>query len=185
PSPAATAAATPTAPPGDREVPAPRPSATPEIPRPVVVPAVSETEPVEAVEEPADEPAPPAEREHVPLGGRWQVLHEVESTSHGPFEGLRLDYEVTLFQEGDRVYGQGRKVAENGQALPPEQRTPIDVAGGIEDGEVVLHFTEIGATRTSRGTIRWSLDPEASDLQGRFASDAADTSGSSRARRLP
>jgi hypothetical protein len=83
------------------------------------------------------------------------------------------------------VRGHGRKVSENGAPLPPAQRTAIDVVGHIEDGQLVLYFTEIGAARTSRGTIRWRLDPGSSNLQGRFASDAADSKGVSSGRRLP
>jgi hypothetical protein len=88
-------------------------------------------------------------------------------------------------QEGNRVHGRGRKISENGTPLPPAQRTPIVVSGRIEDGHVVLDFTETGASRTSHGTIRWRLTPEATGLEGRFASDAADSSGGSVAQRLP
>jgi hypothetical protein len=165
------------------EEPVPTPAPTVEPARPHAA-AVSSTEepdpPVERIEEPSAPDAAPAQ-----LGGRWDVQHQVESTDYGPFAGLRLGYELTLFQEGRRVYGQGHKVAENGRALPQGQRTPIDVAGRIEDGEVVLHFTEIGSARTSRGTIRWRVQPEATGLAGRFTSDAANSSGSSRARRAP
>jgi hypothetical protein len=119
------------------------------------------------------------------VAGRWELVHEVESTSYHPYEGLKLGYRLNLFQEGNRVYGQGRKVSENGVMLPPGQRTPIDVAGRIEDGQVVLYFTEIGRERTSRGTIRWYLDPDSPVLHGRFATDAADSSGTSLGRRMP
>jgi hypothetical protein len=58
------------------------------------------------------------------------------------------------------------------------------VEGRIERGTVVLNFTEAGASRTSRGTIRWRLAPGGDDLEGRFTSDAANTSGASSGRRL-
>ena len=70
-----------------------------------------------------------------------------------------MGYDVTLVQEGNRVYGHGRKVSEDGVPLPRGQRTPIDVEGRIEDGQVFLDFTETGASRTSRGTIHWRLRP--------------------------
>ena len=140
------------------------------------------SEPVERIDDPADEPSGGSA---AALGGRWELVHQVESSSYAPYQGMRLGYEVTLFQEGNRVYGQGRKVSENGASLPEAQRTPIDVAGRIEDGEVVLYFTEIGASRTSRGTIRWRLAPVDGSLEGRFATDAANSSGISHGRRLP
>ena len=118
------------------------------------------------------------------IGGRWELTHHVEATSYAPFQDMLLGYEVTLVQEGNRVYGQGRKVSENGVLLPRTQRTPIEVAGRIERGQVVLNFTEIGGSRTSRGTIRWRVNPGDDDVQGRFTSDAADSSGASSGRRV-
>jgi hypothetical protein len=138
---------------------------------------------VERIEDPPDAPA--ASGEASELGGRWALSHQVEASDYGPYQGLRLGYEVTLVQEGNRIYGQGQKVSENGTRLPAAERTPIDVAGRVEDGQVVLYFTEIGANRTSRGTIRWRLAPVDGSLEGRFASDAANSSGVSQGRRLP
>ena len=131
----------------------------------------------------ADDGASAAEPVH--LEGRWELVHQVQATTYEPFLGLRLGYVVNLRQEGNRVYGQGRKVSENGTALPPSQRTPIEVAGRIEGGQLVLQFTEIGASRTSRGTIRWNLTSEDGAYAGRFASDAADSRGAASAHRLP
>ena len=137
-----------------------------------------------------DELAPESESEPEPepspaeIGGRWELMNHVEATSYEPFQDLLLGYVVTLEQDGNRVYGRGRKVSENGQPLPPGQRTPIDVVGRIEGGTVVLNFTEIGASRTSRGTIRWRLSPGAGNLSGRFTSDAAASSGASVGRRV-
>jgi serine/threonine-protein kinase len=168
----------------------PRAAPTPESRRAATVPAQADPEPSQPSEpagtagEPPVEPAS-APEDAPPLDGHWQLVHEVEATDHGPYAGLRLGYEIDLHQEGNRVYGQGRKVSENGRALAPGQRTPIDLAGRIENGQLVLNFTEIGASRTSRGTIRWSVAAGAGDLQGRFASDAANSTGSSRARRAP
>jgi hypothetical protein len=125
------------------------------------------------------------ERESEPgqVGGRWELTHHVEATSYQPFQDMLLGYEVTLVQEGSRVYGHGVKVSENGVLLPRARRTPIDVAGRIENGQVVLNFTETGASRTSRGTIRWRM-AGGDDVEGRFTSDAADSSGASSGRRL-
>jgi len=125
-----------------------------------------------------------AEPEPDQIGGRWELTHHVEATSYAPYQDMLLGYEVNLVQEGNRVYGQGRKMSENGVLLPRTQRTPIEVAGRIENGQVVLNFTEIGGSRTSRGTIRWRVAPGDDDVQGRFTSDAADSSGASSGRRV-
>jgi serine/threonine protein kinase len=153
------------------------------------VPSAPRAPPPEPADEGGDDGAEeedstvPAEPVH--LEGRWEMEHQVEATTYEPYLGMRLGYVVNLRQDGDRVYGQGRKVSENGTALPPGQRTPIEVAGRIEGGQLVLRFTEIGANRTSRGTIRWTLTAENGAFAGRFASDAANSRGRSSGHRIP
>jgi hypothetical protein len=162
----------------------PTPTPTP-VPRPVTPPpteAPEEPEPdTQAAEpEPTSTPTPPTSD----IGGRWELHHDVESTSRQAFAGMNLGYRLNLVQDGVRVHGRGQKISENGVSLLPSQRTPIEVEGRIEGDQLVLHFTEIGSERTSRGTMRWRMGP-GSTLRGRFSSDAADSSGSSVARRLP
>jgi eukaryotic-like serine/threonine-protein kinase len=161
----------------------PTPTPTP-VPRPVTPPLEAPKDPeldTEAAEpEPTPTPTPPPSD----IGGRWELHHDVESTSHQAFAGMDLGYRLNLVQDGARVHGRGQKISENGVLLLPSQRTPIEVEGRIEGDQLVLHFTEIGSARTSRGTMRWRMGP-GSTLRGRFSSDAADSSGSSVARRLP
>jgi hypothetical protein len=189
--------------------PTPMPGATPadplEIPPAPVAPAPAPTPlprltarptpaPAEA-DEPTPEPDPePEEPEPTPtptptpppgdINGRWELRNDVESTSYEPFAGMNLGYRLNLVQDGQRVHGRGQKISENGVMLLPSQRTPIEVEGRILGDQLVLHFTEIGSQRTSRGTMRWRFGP-GSTLRGRFSSDAADSSGPSVARRLP
>jgi hypothetical protein len=118
------------------------------------------------------------------LGGRWDMTHEIEATSYAPFAGMRLGYRLDLRQQGNRVWGRGRKYTENGALLPPDRRTPITVDGRIEGQYLVMNFVEQGGARSSAGTIRWLISPGAGALSGRFASDAAQSSGTSSARRL-
>lgn len=173
PSPSGAPSVAPSVRPGDRA------AAT----EPQRAPEEVDSAPVERIDEPGEE-TPAAGDEPVHVGGQWELVHDVEATSYRPYEGMRLGYRILLVQQGNRVYGRGQKVSENGVTLPPGQRTPIDVAGRIEDGQLVLNFTEIGPSRTSRGTIRWRLAPGA-ELHGRFASDAANSSGVSSGRKLP
>jgi serine/threonine-protein kinase len=174
--------------------PAPRPSPAPTaepkptryIVHPMEEPAPPDEPPDEDIDQGIDERDPEDRPSPEPrVGGRWRLTHRIESASYAPFEGVRLGYEMTLVQNGTRVSGHGRKVSENGVPLPPGQRTPIDVSGRIENGQVVLDFTETGASRTSRGTIRWRVTPGENGLEGRFVSDAADSRGVSVGLRLP
>jgi serine/threonine-protein kinase len=162
-------------------------------PTPTPVPRLATPPPLEAPEEPepdteAAEPEPTSTPTPTPppsdIGGRWELHHDVESTNRQAFVGMNLGYRLNLVQDGARVHGRGQKISENGVLLIPSQRTPIEVEGRIEGDQLVLHFTEIGSERTSRGTMRWRMGP-GSTLRGRFSSDAADSSGSSVARRLP
>jgi serine/threonine-protein kinase len=164
--------------------PSPAPAATPR-PRPTAPPQTQPMDEGDVGPEPDDDGITevPADDGSV-VAGRWDLTHEVEATSHAPYSGLRLGYRLTLQQDGNHVYGRGRKYTENGVLLPPDQRTAISVDGQIEGQYLVLNFTEQGAWRTSSGTIRWLISPGAGALQGRFASDAAQSSGTSVARRV-
>jgi hypothetical protein len=165
----------------------PQPATTPR-PRPTATPQTS-AQPMDEGDvgpEEADDDGTtqiPADDGSV-VAGRWDLTHEIEATNHAPYSGLRLGYRLTLQQDGNHVYGRGRKYTENGTLLPPDQRTAITVDGQIEGQYLVLNFTEQGAWRTSSGTIRWLISPGAGALQGRFASDAAQSSGTSVARRV-
>ena len=166
--------------PSPGRVASPAPRAPPAVERFVVRPEL------EGGDDEADEQdreAPPPEKPDQ-ISGHWELTHHVEATSYQPFQDMLLGYELNLQQDGNRLYGQGRKVSENGVMLPRAQRTPIEVAGRIQNGQVVLSFTEIGGSRTSRGTIRWRVSPGDDDVEGRFTSDAADSSGASSGRRL-
>jgi hypothetical protein len=80
--------------------------------------------------------------------------------------------------------GEGEKWAENGRRLPASRRTSISFSGRIEGHQVRLDFTEYGTERTSEGRITLSVPREGNELEGRFMSDAAGSSGYSTARRV-
>lgn len=174
------------APPAGTVSPQPAPATTPR-PRPTASPASAQRvdEGDEGPDQADDDGATkiPSD-DNSAVAGRWDLTHEVEATSYAPYSGLRVGYRLTLQQDGNHVYGRGRKYTENGTLLPPDQRTAITVDGQIEGQYLVLNFTEQGAWRTSSGTIRWLISPGAAALQGRFASDAAQSSGTSVARRV-
>jgi serine/threonine-protein kinase len=186
PTPRPTPTGDPLALPPGPERPAPTPTPRP-TPRATAVPVV-EPEPSPEPDVQPDQPAPTPTPTPTPtpgdINGRWELRNDVESTSYEPFAGMNLGYRLNLVQDGNRVHGRGQKISENDVLLLPSQRTAIEVEGRIEGNQLVLHFTEIGARRTSRGTMRWRIAP-GSMLRGRFSSDAAESSGPSVARRLP
>jgi hypothetical protein len=169
--------------PGERPTPSPRATASPARVA-AASPALPPMERIEeSVPEPSPDPGPPDGSAPVAVAGTWYLTHQIASTTYQPFMGMRLGYRLLLVQEGARVRGRGHKVSENGEMLPPGRRTPIEVTGRVEGDQLLLNFTEIGAARTSHGRMRLTVGPGGT-LSGRFASDAANSSGTSSARRL-
>ena len=176
PMPAASPLASPVATPSAAADASPSPSPRPRL---WVSPAPPGTQPAEdddAGTEAAEGARDPAVDTSSEVAGRWDLTHEAESSGHA------AGYRITLQQDGNRVYGRGRKYTEDGALLPADQRTAIRVDGRIEGQYLVLNFTEQGAWGSNSGTIRWRISP--GGLQGRFASDAEDGSGTSVARRV-
>ena len=117
------------------------------------------------------------------VSGAWRLATHIESSSYARFEGLQLGYQMKLEQNGDRVTGEGRKVAENGGAIGPHAQTPVSVAGIIDGDRLTLDFIERGAQRPTQGKFDLLLD-EPGKLRGRFTSTAARSSGTVVAQRL-
>jgi hypothetical protein len=137
----------------------------------------------------ADRTTPPEADVNAPLArapgdlsGNWTLTNRVETSSYKPFNGMNVGFQLQLRQEGNRVSGTGHKWMENGRPLPPSLRTAIVVAGTIVDGKLSLSFTERGTERTSAGTFLLDM-ADGSTLSGTFSSDAADSQGTSLARR--
>jgi hypothetical protein len=107
----------------------------------------------------------------------------VESSSYKGYAGLRLGYELTLEQDGDRVTGVGRKVTENGAGIGPRAQTPLTVTGTIEGDRLTLNFVERGARRATQGKFVLLVD-DGGTLRGRFTSSAAQSSGRVEAHRV-
>lgn len=119
------------------------------------------------------------------LSGWWEMTNTIQSTNYPDYKGLRLGYRVQLEQDGGRIVGRGQKWSENGRTLPASARTPLSVTGTVDGRNINLEFTERGAKRTTNGSFSWTLSADRTALRGTFRSTAADTSGSSLARRMP
>jgi hypothetical protein len=154
------------APPSRAAVAVPSPAETPAAPLPTEPPADGRVSPVPAFD----------------LSGEWTLNTVVESSSLSMYEGLRLGYRLQLEQRGNTLRGSGLKVLENGNALGGGGQTPITVEGTVDGERLRLTFTERGAQRSSTGTFVLFRDG-ADGLHGRFASDAARSTGRVEARR--
>lgn len=76
-----------------------------------------------------------------------------------------------------------KKYLINGRELPSGQRTALRITGSIDGDTIHATFVESGTRRDSTGTFRWKIENEGTSLRGRFASNAARSSGVSVARK--
>ena len=130
----------------------------------------------------------PAERIITPgstpdVTGAWRLATHVESSSYTRFTNLRLGYDLTLEQDGDRVTGAGRKVTENGRGIGRSAQTPVTVRGLIEGDRLTLNFVERGTRRPTQGRFMLMVEENGS-LTGRFSSEAARSAGRVEAHRV-
>ena len=124
-------------------------------------------------------------RTHYDLAGEWRVTNRVESTSFRPYTGIRLGYRVFLRQHGVEIHGTGEKWTENGVRLGSSEHATLDLIGRIEGNLVIVTFTEANSKRRSTGTYRWRVLDGGRVLSGAFTSTAANSRGTSTARRVP
>jgi hypothetical protein len=119
------------------------------------------------------------------LTGRWQVTHQVQRSSVSRYVGMELEFDVELNQDGNAATGEGRKFVVDWELAPREEASTLLLRGTVEDGSVRLDVIERSPAHPGRemtGEIIWKV--VAPDyLVGSFRMDAADSSGTSKARR--
>lgn len=139
--------------------------------------------PVAASDEPVSTPVAPAPAmDQHDLTGKWTIVNTVQNTSYGSYKNLQIGFDLSIKQDGNGFTGEGRKVSENGRALPANSRTPIHVKGSIEGDRIEANFFEDGTLRKTNGRFVWTID-EQGGLNGTFVSTAARASGKSTARK--
>lgn len=121
----------------------------------------------------------------IDLTGRWQVTHEVQRSSMSRYAGMEIEFDVELKQDGNSVTGRGTKFVVDWQIAGREEASTLSLEGSVEDDNVRLAVIERSPAHPGRdmgGEIIWKI--AAPDyLIGSFRVDAAESSGSSRARR--
>jgi hypothetical protein len=164
---------------------APAPTASAPVP-----PVRSETASVKPVpkESPSVKPAPsesPAVAVAQPpnevhdLNGVWRLVNTIEKTDYKSFHKMQLGFRLKIDQRGKDFTAKGEKFSENGQTLPANSRTPIQLQGSIEGDKIVATFVEDGRLRRSNGRFVWKLQSSGDRLTGTFVSTAANNSGRS------
>jgi exoribonuclease R len=88
---------------------------------------------------------------------------------------MKVGFRLKIDQQGKQFTGKGEKVSENGQTLPVENRTPIDMIGSIEGDKVLATFVECGKSRRTNGRFVRRLQNGADQLAGTFVTSAANS----------
>ncbi len=121
----------------------------------------------------------------VDLTGRWQVTHQVQRSALSRYIGMEIEFDLELMQEGGAVTGRGTKFVVDWQIAGREEASTLTLEGTAEEDNVRLTVIERSPAHPERdmnGEIIWKiLAPDY--LVGSFRIEAADSSGSSRARR--
>ena len=138
------------------------------------VAAASQTEVNRVTAEPAKHAAKVQD-----LTGEWQVINTVHQTAYKSFGNMKVGFRLKINQQGKQFTGRGEKFSENGQTLPANSRTPIQVTGSIDGDNVVATFVEDGRMRKTNGRFVWKLQNGGDQLAGTFVSTAANSSGRS------
>ena len=99
---------------------------------------------------------------------------QMEATDSS-LEGLKLHYEMTLKQDGDRVSGVGTKISENEAGMTSAARTPVTMSGTIAGDRLTLNLVERGVQHEMRSKMVL-LAGEAGTLRGRFSSNVSQPS---------
>ena len=143
------------------------------------------TEPAVQTASPAPEPTSEETTSDVPdLTGNWKVVNTVQQTSYDAYQNMEVAFNLSINQTGKDFTGKGEKVSENGQSLPAQGRTAIEVKGTIDGDKIVATFVENGALRKTNGRLVWRINKGSSGLTGTFNSTAARTSGRSAATKV-
>jgi hypothetical protein len=158
-----------------------KPEPAPE-PKPESKQVVAKAQP--AVKPVAVEPEKRAAKVH-DLTGEWQVINTVHQTAYKSFGNMKVGFRLKINQQGKQFTGKGEKFSENGQTLPANSRTPIQVTGSIEGDNVVATFVEDGRMRRTNGRFVWKLQTGGDQLAGTFVSTAANSSGRSAVTKQP
>lgn len=143
------------------------------------------TETVVQTAAPTPEPKTAETPSDVPnLTGNWKVTNTVRQTSYEAYKNMEVAFNLSINQDGNAFTGKGEKVSENGQSLPAQGRTPIEVKGTIDGDKIEATFIETGTLRKTNGRFVWKINKGSGGLTGTFNSTAARTSGRSAATKV-
>jgi hypothetical protein len=117
------------------------------------------------------------------LTGHWRVVHEVETSDRPGFVGLRIEFQLSLVQDGKLLTGDGEKFLVGWELARREEASRLQISGHADSAEVRLFLREVTPTSPERpiiGEIVWRPVDE-DHMLGRFKVDLAATGGRSEA----
>jgi hypothetical protein len=112
-----------------------------------------------------------------PLTGKWTMTNTVLETSHPPYQGLQLGFQLVIQQHGMRFTAEGVKASENGRPIRGSAHRPIRITGTIAAGALIdATFEETGRSRPIHGRFTLTMRNR-NHLHGTFVATAAGVRG--------
>lgn len=121
----------------------------------------------------------------IQVNGEWKLVNTIERTSYVPHKKLQLGYRLFIKQTDRELTADGEKTWENGEIIPPGDRTPIHLKGSVNGERIDATFVEAGAQRETNGNVSWKIEGDGRQLSGTFQSTASNASGRSVATKMP
>jgi len=126
----------------------------------------------------------------VDLSGSWELKFEVKKSSLKRFEegSLQYKYRISLVQEGNNITGKGEKfwemISGKESYYGRNAKTPIEIDGVSEAGNLKATIREQGTRRVTNGSIDLSTMTSEDSLSGTFYTQAANSSGTASMHRI-
>jgi hypothetical protein len=121
------------------------------------------------------------------LTGKWRIIHDVHRSQRERYEGLKLEFHVSLAELGGALVGSGSKVGVNERSVPEDEISLLEI-GGRDCGSDTIELSLFERRRNGRGAsivgeIVWKrVTPD--HMLGRFRVDVGNTVGRSEAFRI-
>ena len=121
------------------------------------------------------------------LTGKWRIIHNVHRSQRKDYEGLKLEFHVSLAELGGALIGSGIKVGVNERPVPEDEISLLQI-GSRDCGSDTIELSLFERRRSGRGAsivgeIVWErVTPD--HMLGHFRVDVGNSEGRSEAFRI-
>lgn len=109
------------------------------------------------------------------FSGIWNMTSVIKSASLQSYVNSEAGWKLTVTQSENNMTGSAEKISVNSVQLAYKDRTSLTLEGTVSNNHFILHFTEKGRLRETRGIFEGDFDGDR--FTGTFSSTASDTQG--------